>query len=86
MGYYRRRSATVEARQVDTMDYDGMCEIVRWCGGDAIGEHGYVIAVSNPQGRQRAGHGDKGNYYRLAPDRFDAAYEPYEVEDKASPL
>lgn len=77
---------------MDTMDYDGMCEIVRWCGGDAVGEHGYVIAVSNPQGRQRAGHGDwivkdeTGNYYRLAPDRFDAAYEPYGVEDKASPL
>jgi hypothetical protein len=33
---YRPKDAGVEAIQVDCLDYDGMCEIVTWCGGTAV--------------------------------------------------
>lgn len=34
------------AMQVNTLDYDGMCEIIRWCGGRAVGpEDPEVVAL-----------------------------------------
>jgi hypothetical protein len=50
----------VDAVVVDALDYDGMCEIVRWCAGRPIGEdtpgippdrQGAVIAIDRPGNR-----------------------------------
>lgn len=42
-----------EARRVDVQDYDGMCALVSWCGGEAIDDGEYVITVPIPDGAIR---------------------------------
>ena len=49
----------IEARQVHTLDYDGMCDIVGWCGGRAIDHGESVIEIQRDDGSLRqAGCGD----------------------------
>ena len=44
--------------RVDTCDYDGLCELVAWCGGVAVDEGEAVIAIDCPGGRELARDGD----------------------------
>lgn len=82
---FRKKPVEVEAVRVDAEDYDGMCEIVRWCGGRAVGaedDNGqHVIAIDTLEGTMFADPGDwiikgiKGEFYPCKPDIFDATYE-----------
>lgn len=65
MGFYRVREP-IEARRVDCGDYDGLIDILRWCGGKPLGPDefmspelfdGAVIEVPNGYGDQRASDG-----------------------------
>jgi hypothetical protein len=50
-----------ETRQfvcVDTCDYDGLCELVAWCGGVAVDEGDAVIAIESLGERVLARDGD----------------------------
>lgn len=70
MDIQRRRSplsgTVVDAVLVDMADYDGACEIIRWCSGRMIGEDDApayfreaVIAIDRPDGAvMYAGDGD----------------------------
>lgn len=81
MARYRKRPVEIEARQVDTSDYDGLCDLVAWCGGTAIDYGGHVIAIDTLEGRMCADPGDwiiqgvKGEFYPCKPDIFEATYE-----------
>ena len=80
-GRYRKRPVVIEAAQLG-VDYDRDCEIVRWCGGEATGEHGALLAIYTLEGRMLAGPGDwiikgvQGEFYPCKPDIFEATYEP----------
>lgn len=43
-----------EARRVDPHDYDGMCDLISWCGGQAIDDEDYLLIVPIPGGEVRA--------------------------------
>jgi hypothetical protein len=83
---YRKKPVVIEAMQINTLDYDGMCEIARWCGGRAIGENDSedddcVIAIDTLEGTMKAKDGDfiiqgvQGEFYTCRPDIFAATYE-----------
>jgi hypothetical protein len=80
---YRKKPVIIEARQIDSLDYDGMCEIVKWCGGVALGEddNPHVLAIPTLEGEMRAEPGDwiikgvQGEFYPCKPDIFDATYD-----------
>lgn len=82
---YRKKPVVIEARQIDTMDYDDMCAIVAWCGGRAIDwsdeDDFQVMAIDTPEGTMTAGPGDwiirgvAGEFYPCKPDIFAATYE-----------
>jgi len=82
MAFYRKKPVTIEARQVDPLDYDGMCELVAWCGGVAVDIGGHVVAIDTLEGRMYVDPGDwiikgvKGEFYPCKPDIFEATYEP----------
>lgn len=48
----------LEFVRVDTCDYDGLCEIVAWCGGAAVDEGDAVLAVDVDGSRVLVGDGD----------------------------
>lgn len=76
----------VEARQVDTLDYDGLCELVSWCGGRAVGDDSGPIAIDTLEGTMVAGDGDwiirgvQGEFYPCKDEIFVETYEPVEDE------
>lgn len=78
---YRKKPVVIEATQVDTLDYDGMCAIVDWCSGRAVDDGDAVIAIDTLEGTMLAGHGDwiirgvQGEFYPCKPGIFDATYE-----------
>lgn len=47
-----------EARRVDPHDYDGMCDLVAWCGGRAVDDEDHVIAMPTPAGEVYVQAGD----------------------------
>lgn len=82
MALYRKMPVVIEARKLG-IDYDTDCEIVRWCGGEAINEHGAIVAIDTLEGRMLGFPGDwiikgiKGEFYPCKPDIFDVTYELY---------
>lgn len=85
---YRKKPVEIEARRLGR-DYDEDCEIVRWCGGRAIGpEDGYgehaMVAIDTLEGTMAANHGDyiirgvQGEFYPCKPDVFEQTYDPVE--------
>lgn len=80
MKKYQKKPVIVEAIQINSFDYDEMCEIVKWCNGLAIDEEDYVIAVPTLEGRMMAKSGDwiikgiQGEFYPCKPDIFEASY------------
>jgi hypothetical protein len=80
-GRYRKKPIVIEAIQVDTQDYDRLCDIVAWCGGRAVDDGDAVIAIDTLEGTMLAEHldwiirGVKGEFYPCKPDIFDATYE-----------
>lgn len=80
MPSYRKKPVVIEARQLGN-DYDTDCEIVKWCGGRATGDHGYLLEIETLEGVMYAGVSDwiikgvKGEFYPCKPDIFDATYE-----------
>ena len=81
---YRKKPVVIEAIQVDSHDFDGLLEIVKWSGGIPVDEDDHVIAIDTLEGRMFADHGDwiikgvKGEFYPCKPDIFEATYEPVE--------
>jgi len=84
---FQKKPVRVEAVQVDTQDYDGLCEIVGWCGGRAVGDFDEggdpdaVIAIETLEGTMTAKDGDyiikgvQGEFYPCKPDIFEQTYE-----------
>ena len=78
---YRKKPVVIEAARIDSSDYDGMCEIIAWCGGRAVDEAGAVIAIDTLEGPHLAQPGDyiirgvKGEFYACKPDIFSLSYE-----------
>lgn len=98
MPRYRKKPVVIEARQIDSMDYDGMCDIVAWCGGVAISpeatewmDGNHVLFIDTLEGRMFADPGDyviqgvKGEFYPCKPDIFEATYEPLDFDGEATP-
>lgn len=78
---FRKKPVVVAARQVDSGDYDDLCDIVAWCGGRAVGWDGHLIAIDTLEGTMYADDGDwiirgvKGEHYPCKPDIFEQTYE-----------
>ncbi len=81
MAQYRKKPVVVEARQIDSANYDDMSDIVEWCNGVAVDHDGHAIAIDTLEGRMFADPGDwiirgvKGEFYPCKPDIFEATYE-----------
>jgi hypothetical protein len=82
---FRKKPVVIEAAQVNSLDHDGVLDIVRWCGGRAVGEEDHptaMIAIDTLEGTMFADPGDwvirgvQGEFYPCKPDIFDATYEP----------
>lgn len=79
MPKFRKRPVVIEARLLDSADYDEACSTVKWCGGTAI-DAGCLIPTL--EGEMRADFGDwiikgvKGEFYPCKPDIFESTYEP----------
>jgi len=85
MPLYRKKPVVIEARQLNTDDYDLMWDIVHWCGGIAAALDAYghpLVAIDTLEGRMYADPGDwiirgvQGEFYPCKPDIFAATYEP----------
>lgn len=54
---YRTKQVVVQAVRVDATDHDGMSDLVRWCGGRAVGvdedNGGHVVAIDTVDGTGR---------------------------------
>lgn len=83
MGRYRKKPVEIEARQLGS-DYDEDCAIIRWCGGEAVGEDvaaDAILRIQTLEGSLLAEPGDwiikgvKGEFYPCKPDIFAATYE-----------
>lgn len=85
MPEFRKRPVVIEARLVDSMDYDGLCDLVRWCGGRAVGWDNHLIAIDTLEGTMYADNGDwiirgvEDEFYPCKPAIFAATYEPVET-------
>lgn len=82
MPRFRKKPVEIEARQIDSADYDGMCEIVAWCGGRAVDFHDdAVLAIDTLEGTMLASPGDwiikgvAGEFYPCKRDIFEATYD-----------
>jgi hypothetical protein len=87
---FRKRPVVIEARQINTLDYIGLTDIVKWCGAtprdnaavEAGAEDGPVMTIHTLEGDHAAMDGDwivkgvKGEFYPCKPDIFEATYEP----------
>jgi len=77
----RKKPVEVEAMQIDCEDYDGMSEIVTWCGGRAIDIGASVIEIDTLEGTMRAECGDwiikgvAGEFYPCKSDIFEKTYD-----------
>lgn len=94
MGRYRKKPVEIEARQINSEDYDDMLDIVKWCGGRAVGDeligeqrmpgNDAVIAIDTLEGVMYGNPGDwiikgvQGEFYPCKPDIFEATYEKVE--------
>ena len=58
IGHAEVNGQTGQFVRVDTCDYDGLCELVAWCGGVAVDEGEAVIAIESLGGRVLARDGD----------------------------
>lgn len=81
MAIYRKRPVEIEARKVNSEDYDDLTDIVGWCGGRAVDEDNHLIAIDTMEGTMYADNGDwvikgvKEEFYPCKPDIFEATYE-----------
>lgn len=83
---FRKKPVIIEAMQIDTLDYNGLCAILKWSGARAIGdieaEDGPVLAIDTLEGTMEACDRDwiikgvAGEFYPCKPDIFAASYEP----------
>ena len=90
-----KKPVTVEAVRVDADDYDGLIEIIRWCGGHPVDFGPAVVAIDTLEGTMYANGGDwiirgvQGEFYPCKPDIFTATYtwegsEPVGVDESAT--
>lgn len=93
---FRKRPVVIEAVQIDSEDYDGMCEIVEWCSsrtgapgcrfvGDEIDGDLTVIAIDTLEGTMYAQPGDwiiKGISGEFYPCKNAIFLETYEPVDE----
>lgn len=81
MKQYRKKPVVIEAIQVNSLDYDELIEIVRWCGGRAVGWDDHLIAIDTLEGTMYADSGDwvikgvAGEFYPCKDGIFKATYE-----------
>jgi hypothetical protein len=78
MSMFRKKPVVIEARRLDSLDYDGACEIIAWCGGSATDE-GCLIPTAEGVMLARFGdwviQGVHGEFYPCKPEIFEATYE-----------
>lgn len=55
---YRKKPVVVEARRLDMSDYDGACEVLKWCGGRAVDFGPYVAVIPTLEGEMFVQDGD----------------------------
>jgi hypothetical protein len=91
---FRKKPVVIEARQIDTLDLDGLIDILKWSGAtprsndevEAGVESGPVMTIHTLEGDHAAMDGDwiikgvKGEFYPCKPEIFEATYEP--VDDQ----
>lgn len=89
--YYRKRPVVVEVMRIDTLDYDGLCDILKWCGAiprdndevEAGVEDGPVMTIPTLEGDMDAMDGDwiikgaAGEFYPVKPEIFEQTYEKF---------
>ncbi len=75
---YRKKPVVIEAKLLDSNDYDGACEIVGWCNGIA---HEEGCEINTLEGIMLARFGDyiikgvEGEFYPCKPGIFEKTYE-----------
>lgn len=75
---FKKKPVVIDARRLNMFDYDEACEIVSWCGGEAVEEG---IAIQTLEGTMIAVDGDwiikgvEGEFYPCKPSIFEATYE-----------
>jgi hypothetical protein len=81
---FRKKPVVIEAIQVDTRDYDGLCELISWCSGRAVDDEEHdtaVVAIDTLEGTMFAIPGDwiikgvQGEFYPCKDYIFEATYE-----------
>lgn len=78
---FRKKPVVIDAVQINSSDYDGMCETIAWCAGRAVDEDGHVIAIDTLEGTMFADPNDwiirgvQGEFYPCKPDIFEVTYE-----------
>jgi hypothetical protein len=81
---YRKKPVEIEAIRVDSMDYDGVCDIMAWCGGRvSVWDHDvdYLFYIDTLEGQMHVRSGDwiikgvKGEFYPCKADIFEATYD-----------
>ncbi len=86
---YQAKPVIIEAVQINSLDYDGLCEIVQWCGGVAkdnddpgMGDK-VVLVIPTLEGVSlQANDGDyivrdhTGAFYSVKSGFFETKYEP----------
>lgn len=78
---YRKRPLEIEAVQIDSNDYDGMCDILSWAGASPVDSLDCVMRIPTLEGDMLASPGDyiikgiRGEFYPCKANIFEATYE-----------
>lgn len=79
---FKKRPVVVQAIRIDADNYDEMCEIVAWCGAEAVDYDGHVMRIPTLEGWLYANPGDwiikgvEGEFHACKPLIFEKTYEP----------
>lgn len=66
---------------MDMSDYDGACEVLKWCGGRAVDFGPYAAVIPTLESEMFVQDGDwiirgvKGEFYPCRADIFEMTYE-----------
>jgi hypothetical protein len=86
---YQKRPVVIEARQIDLLDHDGMCDILGWANARGVDEWESttaVMAIDTLEGTMCADGGDyiikgvQGEFYPCKPDIFELTYEAFDAD------
>ena len=83
---FKKKPVVIEARQINSNDYDDMCDIIKWVNDNggvavAIDTEPYVMYIETLEGEMAAAPGDwiikgvAGEFYPCKPNIFEVTYE-----------